>query len=397
MHDVTIIGAGIVGLATAYQLQQKKKGITVTVLDKEKQVAEHQTGHNSGVIHSGIYYKPGSLKALNCKKGYAQLLTFCKEHNIQHEICGKVIVATKEAERGLLDQIHKRGIENGLTGLKKLSSEELKEREPHTAGIEAVLVPQAGIINYRRVAEKYRELIENNGGKVLTGQKVVDVASQNGLVTAITEKQEFQSHLLINCAGLYADKIARKCGQQVDAQILPFRGEYYVLAKEKQHLVNHLIYPVPNPAFPFLGVHYTRMIEGGIEAGPNAVLAFRREGYSRWDFHLGEFAEILSFRGFRKLASKYWRLELDELHRSFSKAAYVKALQHLIPEVGYDDLKRGGSGVRAQAVDKNGNTVDDFMILENHTFINVINAPSPAATASLSIGETIAEIALKKL
>jgi L-2-hydroxyglutarate oxidase len=397
MQDVAIVGAGIVGLATAYQMLQKKPGTAVLVLDKEKEVAAHQTGHNSGVIHSGIYYRPGSLKALNCRKGYAQLLEFCQKYGIAHEICGKVIVATREEEKPLLHQIYKRGIENGLSGLRLLSANELQEREPHVNGLEAILVPQAGIINYKSVAVKYRELIEQLGGKVVTGQKVVAIRQfKEGLVIE-TPETEHRARMLVNCAGLYADKIAKLTGQKLDVQILPFRGEYYVLSKEKQYLVNHLIYPVPNPAFPFLGVHYTRMIDGGIEAGPNAVLAFRREGYNRWDFHAGELAEILLFRGFQKLAAKYWKLELGELHRSFSKTAFVKALQHLVPTVGFDDLERGGAGVRAQAVDSNGNTVDDFLILENQRFVNVINAPSPAATASLAVGETIADIALKKL
>lgn len=397
MQDVAIVGAGIVGLATAYQMLQKKPGTAVLVLDKEKEVAAHQTGHNSGVIHSGIYYRPGSLKALNCRKGYAQLLEFCQKYGIAHEICGKVIVATREEEKPLLHQIYKRGIENGLSGLRLLSANELQEREPHVNGLEAILVPQAGIINYKSVAVKYRELIEQLGGKVVTGQKVVAIRQfKEGLVIE-TPETEHRARMLVNCAGLYADKVAKLTGQKLDVQILPFRGEYYVLSKEKQYLVNHLIYPVPNPAFPFLGVHYTRMIDGGIEAGPNAVLAFRREGYNRWDFHAGELAEILLFRGFQKLAAKYWKLELGELHRSFSKTAFVKALQHLVPTVGFDDLERGGAGVRAQAVDSNGNTVDDFLILENQRFVNVINAPSPAATASLAVGETIADIALKKL
>lgn len=397
MQDVAIVGAGIVGLATAYQMLQKKPGTAVLVLDKEKEVAAHQTGHNSGVIHSGIYYRPGSLKALNCRKGYAQLLEFCQKYGIAHEICGKVIVATREEEKPLLHQIYKRGIENGLSGLRLLSANELQEREPHVNGLEAILVPQAGIINYKSVAVKYRELIEQLGGKVVTGQKVVAIRQFKEELVIETPETEHRARMLVNCAGLYADKVAKLTGQKLDVQILPFRGEYYVLSKEKQYLVNHLIYPVPNPAFPFLGVHYTRMIDGGIEAGPNAVLAFRREGYNRWDFHAGELAEILLFRGFQKLAAKYWKLELGELHRSFSKTAFVKALQHLVPTVGFDDLERGGAGVRAQAVDSNGNTVDDFLILENQRFVNVINAPSPAATASLAVGETIADIALKKL
>ncbi len=397
MYDVTIIGAGIVGLATAWRLLEEKPGLKVAVVDKENTVAAHQSSHNSGVIHSGIYYQPGSLKALNCREGYEALLIFCKEHGIPHEVCGKVIVATRSEERGMLDRIFQRGIANGLKGIEKIGPEALKEIEPHAAGIEAIWVPQAGIISYKSVAEKYRELMTANGGELILGEAVLDIQSQPKDVIVTTPHIEIKTRLLINCAGLYADKIATMAGQRLDVQVLPFRGEYYVLSKEKQHLVRNLIYPVPNPDFPFLGVHYTRMIEGGIEAGPNAVLAFRREGYSRWDIHPGELAEILTFAGLRRLAAKYWRVELDELHRSFSKRAFVKALQHLVPEVGYDDLERGGSGVRAQAVDKKGNLVDDFYFIENEKMIHVINAPSPAATSSLSIGKTIAKKALQRM
>lgn len=396
-YDVAIIGAGIVGLATAYRLKKIKPGLKVAVVDKENAVAAHQSSHNSGVIHSGIYYKPGSLKAQNCREGYRDLLAFCSEHGVPYEICGKVIVATKNEERPLLDQILQRGRANGLEGLEKIGPEALKEIEPHAAGLEAIRVPQAGIISYRQVAEKYAERFTANGGEVFLGEKVTGIETGSREVILATPGLEIRSRLVVNCAGLYADKIAAMTGVSTGIQMLPFRGEYYVLSKAKQHLVRHLIYPVPNPAFPFLGVHYTRMIEGGIEAGPNAVLAFRREGYSRWDFHAGEFLEMIAFPGLRKLAAKYWRIELDELHRSFSKRAFVEALQHLVPEVGYDDLERGGAGVRAQAVDKNGNLIDDFYFIENQNIINVINAPSPAATSSLAIGKTIAGKALGKL
>ncbi|MEK7255617.1 MAG: L-2-hydroxyglutarate oxidase [Bacteroidota bacterium] len=397
MYDVAIIGAGIVGLATGYRLLKEKPGLKIAILDKEETVAAHQTSHNSGVIHSGIYYKPGSLKATICRQGYQDLLVFSKEFGIPHDVCGKVIVATKEEERGLLDGIFQRGIANGMQGIKKISPAELKEIEPHASGVEAIWVPQAGIISYKKVAEKYLELIAERGGEAFLGNKVIDIKLEKNQVRLVTSQREIASRLVINCAGLYADKVAEASGKKLHIKVLPFRGEYYLLAKEKQYLVRNLIYPVPNPAFPFLGVHYTRMIEGGIEAGPNAVLAFRREGYSRWNFHLGEFSEILAFPGFRKLAAKYWRLELDELHRSFSKKAFVKALQHLVPEVGFNDLEKGGSGVRAQAVDANGNLIDDFYFVESQNIINVINAPSPAATASLAIGKTIADMALRKL
>jgi L-2-hydroxyglutarate oxidase len=393
MTDITIIGAGIVGLATAYQILQQRPGLKVIVIDKEPGVAAHQTGHNSGVIHSGIYYKPGSQKAEHCKEGYAALLEFCKTHDIAHEICGKVIVATRKEELPQLDTIMERGKANGLEGIRKIGPEELKEIEPYAKGVAAAWVPQTGIISYKRVAEKYLELIKHKGAEVYTGEKVIDIRNSNP-VTVLTERRELQTRLVINCAGLYADKVAEMAGELLDLQVIPFRGEYYELAPHKHHLVRNLIYPVPNPAFPFLGVHYTRMIEGGIEAGPNAVLAFRREGYSRWDFHAGELIEMLAFPGLQKLAARYWRVELGELYRSFFKNAFVKALQHLIPEVGSDDLVRGGAGVRAQAVLRNGNLVDDFYIVKKPGFVHVLNAPSPAATASLAIGKTIANTAL---
>lgn len=396
-YDVAIIGAGIVGLATAYRLTQMRPGLKVAILEKENSIAAHQTGHNSGVIHSGIYYKPGSQKALNCQQGYRELLAFCQRFDVPHEVCGKVIVATRKEELPLLENILQRGLANGMKGLKKLSPEALNEIEPNTAGIAALWVPQAGIVNYSRVAAGYERQITTAGGEVFPGEKVTGIHPDGNKRRVVTASREIAASLVINCAGLYADKIAALAGQSLDVQTIPFRGEYYVLKPEAEHLVNNLIYPVPNPAFPFLGVHFTRMVEGGIEAGPNAVLAFRREGYSRWDFHPGEFAEILAFRGFRKLAAKYWQVEIGELYRSFSKRAFVKALQHLVPAIGVDDLARGGAGVRAMAVAKNGGMVDDFMILENENMVHVINAPSPAATSSLAIGKAIAKTALKKL
>jgi L-2-hydroxyglutarate oxidase len=397
MHDITIIGAGIVGLATAYKLNLARPGLRIVILDKENTVAAHQSSHNSGVIHSGIYYKPGSLKALNCRKGYAELLRFCRQYDIPHEVCGKVIVATKKEESVLLDNIYQRGIANGMTGIRKISAGELKEIEPYARGVEAIWVPQAGIISYKSVAEKYAQLLAESGATLILQAAVDGFAIKKSEAVTKTTQGDFSSRIVVNCAGLYADQVAKMSGQRLNVQVLPFRGEYYVLKKAKEYLVNNLIYPVPNPAFPFLGVHFTRMIQGGIEAGPNAVLAFRREGYSRWDFHAGECMETLAFKGFRRLAAKYWQVELDELHRSFSKRAFVKALQNLLPDIAYNDLERGGAGVRAQAVDDKGNLVDDYLILQNENFLNVINAPSPAATSSLAVGETIADIALKKL
>ncbi|MDZ4846370.1 MAG: L-2-hydroxyglutarate oxidase [Chitinophagales bacterium] len=390
-YDVVVIGAGIVGLATAYRLLEKKPGLKICVLEKEKQVAAHQTGHNSGVMHSGIYYKPGSLKAINCVNGYNQLKAFAEQHNIPFDICGKIIVATKQEQLPILDGIFKRGNENGLKGLRKISKEEIIEIEPHvTTGAQGIVVPQAGIINYKTVAQKLAEIILQQGGEILFGAKVEKITVSETETVVQTTAGDYTGAFLINCAGLYSDTIARLTHPALDMRIIPFRGEYYVLKKEKEHLVRNLIYPVPDPNFPFLGVHFTRMIEGGIEAGPNAVLAFRKEGYTLSDFHAGEFFETLGWPGFRKIAFKYWRTELRELHRSFSKAAFVKALQELIPEITPDDLEDGGSGVRAQAVDRAGNLVDDFAILESKRVLNVCNAPSPAATSCLSIGEHIA-------
>ncbi len=391
MHDVVIIGGGIVGLATAWRLVEQQPSLKVCVLEKEKEVASHQTGHNSGVIHSGIYYRPGTLRARNCIEGYHDLLTFAAEHNIAHDICGKVIVATREQERPQLDKILGHGLQNGLTGIRKISPAEAREKEPHINVVEALWVPQTGIIDYVEVAKTYVRLIEAQGSEVHTNCPVINIIRKENEVTAETPTAVFTAKILVNCAGLYSDRVAAMTGQDIsDIRILPFRGEYYQLKPEKQYLVNNLIYPVPNPDFPFLGVHYTRMIHGGIEAGPNAVLAFRREGYSRWDFHAGEFFETIGYPGFRKMAQKQWRYGLDELYRSYSKAAFVRALQHLIPSVTADDLERGGAGVRAMACNAQGQLSDEFLIFEDKNVVNVCNAPSPAATASLAIGKTIA-------
>ncbi len=395
--DITIVGAGIVGLATGYQLIQSNPSLNIVITEKEDGIAQHQTGHNSGVIHSGIYYKPGSLKAKNCRAGYEKLLAFAERHNIQYELCGKVIVATNESERPQLDIILNKGLQNGLKGIRKIGPEETREIEPNVNVVEAIMVPQSGIIDYKDVAAKLAELFQEKGGVLKLRSKLRGLKKQGEHLVLETESGDWPTKLLINCAGLYADKIAQMTGQRTNFKIVPFRGEYYELTKEKQHLVNHLIYPVPNPDFPFLGVHYTRMIKGGIEAGPNAVLAFRREGYSRWDVYLPELLETLGYRGFQKLAAKYWRDGMGEMYRSFSKRAFVKALQHLIPQVEYDDLERGGAGVRAQALNKDGQLIDDFLILESPSVINVCNAPSPAATSSLSIGETISRLALKRI
>ena len=397
MFDVVIIGAGAVGLATGYQLSKNNPHLKIAVLDKENDVAVHQTGNNSGVIHSGIYYKPNSLKALNCKRGYDLLLNFCNENGIKYELCGKVIVATSNKERQALDNIYKRGVENGLDGIKKISPAEVAEIEPYVRSVEGVWVPQTGIIDYKAVTLAYKTQFEKLGGVVYFGQQVKNIVTKSDGITIVTDKQEFKTKVVVNCAGLYSDKIAKMTQPEIDIQIVPFRGEYYELTKEKEYLVKNLIYPVPNPDFPFLGVHYTRMVNGGVEAGPNAVLAFRREGYKRTDFLASEFLETIGYSGFRKIAVKYWRDGMGEMYRSYSKAAFVKALQHLIPDVNSEDLKVGGAGVRAQAVDSKGNLCDDFLIFEAKNVVNVCNAPSPAATASLAIGETIAAKVLKHI
>jgi len=394
--DVLIIGGGIVGLATAYRLLQERPDLSLTLVEKEGDLAKHQTGHNSGVIHSGIYYRPGSLRAKNCITGYQELLDFCKLEDIPFDICGKLIVATSEKDIPSMEKILENGKQNGLNGIRRISKEEALEREPHINVKEAILVPQAGIVDYTAVSLKYAEKIKALGGEILTHFKVNKIIrSKNEIILKSDDSREVSGSILINCAGLYSDKVAQMTGMPLPPlQIIPFRGEYYDLKPEKQYLVRHLIYPVPNPDFPFLGVHFTRMIRGGIEAGPNAVLAFKREGYSRWDVDAKELAETIFFPGFRRLASKHWQHGLGELHRSFSSAAFVKALRHLIPEINEEDLVRGGAGVRAMATDNLGNMSDDFLIFADNQIVNVCNAPSPAATASLSIGKSIASKAL---
>lgn len=397
-YDSIIIGGGIVGLATGLNLIEKRPNIRLLIIEKEESVAQHQTGHNSGVIHSGLYYKPGSLKATNCINGYNKLLEFCKRNEIPHEICGKVVVATNKEQIPLLQNLYTRGIENGLDGLEILSPEQIKEIEPHVSGIKGIKVPQTGIIDYKVVAEKYAGLIKQAGGEIRLGEQAVSISEHNKISTVVTNKGSYNTSLVINCAGLYSDKVGQFTeAEQVKVRIVPFRGEYYEIKPEKQFLVKHLIYPVPDPNFPFLGVHFTRMVGGGIEAGPNAVLAFRREGYKKIDFNFTEFSETLAWPGFRKVAAKYWRTGLGEYYRSFSKSAFTKALQELIPEIQESDLIPGGAGVRAQACDYEGGLLDDFSISENQQAINVFNAPSPAATSSLAIGETIANLAAARM
>lgn len=396
-YDIIIIGGGIVGLATGLKIKQKNPSLTVAILDKEDEVAKHQTGNNSGVIHSGLYYKPGSLKAINCINGYHQLVNFCKEEGIPFELTGKVVVATKKEQVSILNGLYDRALQNGLEGTKKISLDELKEYEPYCAGVAAIHVPQTGIVDYKVVAQRYASKFEELDGEIFLQKTVGGIKTLNGISYVQTQHQEFAGKLIVNCAGLYSDKIAQMTQDEpLDVKIIPFRGEYYKIKKEREYLVKNLIYPVPDPNFPFLGVHFTRMKKGGVEAGPNAVLAFKREGYTRFGVNIKELSETLAWPGFQKVASKYWKTGMGELYRSFSKSAFTQALQELIPDIQESDLVDGGAGVRAQACDKTGGLLDDFCIRENATAVNVLNAPSPAATSSLSIGDTVSDLVLKR-
>ncbi|AZA80407.1 L-2-hydroxyglutarate oxidase [Chryseobacterium lactis] len=391
-YDIVIVGAGLVGLATAYQTKLKNPDSKILILEKEDDVALHQSGHNSGVIHSGIYYKPGSLKATNCIEGYHSVINFAEKYGIKYDLCGKIIVASSQKELPLLDNIYKRGVENGLQDLKYLSREEFREIEPHCEGIKAIKVPQTGIIDYPGVAKKIKELFEELGGEVKFNNEVKNIINTDSEVIITTSQSEFKTKKLISCAGLYSDKITKMTNEKNDVIIIPFRGEYYKIKDEKKHLVKHLIYPVPDPSFPFLGVHFTRMIDGNIEAGPNAVLAFRKEGYKFFDFDFNETMQTLMWPGFRKIVAKYGKTGMGEVHRSLSKSAFTKALQKLMPEIQESDLVTGGSGVRAQACDRNGALIDDFDIVKNGNIIHVRNAPSPAATSCFAIGNKISEL-----
>lgn len=398
VFDTVIIGAGLVGLATAYRLNQQHPDLRILVLDKESGPVQHQSGHNSGVIHSGIYYPPGGSRAILCRQGYREMVDFCQAHGITHDICGKIIVATHPEELPRLKAIYERGIANGLEGLELLSPQATLEKEPYaTSTLQSIWVPQAGIADYPAVGRKYLELASAGGIEAVFDAKVIDIKKKPGAVTVVTTQGDFETKLVVNCGGLYADKITALTMPESHIQVLPFRGEYYLLRPERQYLVKNLIYPVPNPNFPFLGVHFTRMTRGSIEAGPNAVLAFKREGYSRRDFNWRELTETIRFSGFKRIAYKYWRDGLGELYRSYSKHAFVKALQRLMPEITAEDLLPGGAGVRAMACDPEGTLIDDFLFLEAENVINVGNAPSPAATASLAIGGTVAQKAATRL
>src|SRR5450631_836928 len=387
--DVAIIGAGIVGLATGIELSSRFPGLSLAVIDKEAKVANHQTSHNSGVIHSGIYYKPGSLKARLCVEGVDALLGFCQEHGVPYDICGKVIVATSESELPQLDELYRRGTGNGLKGLQLLSVEEIHEFEPHAAGIRGIRVPGTGIVDYGKVAEKFAELITRRGGAIHLSHEVVALKRSGSNTIVETTQGVIEAKLVINCAGLQSDRVSRMANAKLDLMIVPFRGEYYDIVPAKHHYVKGLLYPVPDPQFPFLGVHFTKRIGGGVEAGPNAVLALKREGYSKSSFEVADILECFTFPGFWYMAAKHWRMSVGEYHRSFSKPAFVRALQRLIPELNAADLVPGGSGVRAQALSVHGKLIDDFHFVHTAGIVHVCNVPSPAATASLAIGKYI--------
>lgn len=393
-HDIVIVGGGIVGLATALALSGRTRA-SLMIIEAEDRLAAHQTGNNSGVIHSGLYYRPGSLKARNCVEGREAMYRFCQEHGIAHDRCGKIVVATREEELPALEELERRGTANGLKGLKRLSPEEIREHEPHASGVAGLLVPETGIVDFVQVVSAYAKVFTERGGEIRKSTRLTGLRVMESEFMLRTSSGEIRCRHLINCAGLQCDRVAQMCGIDPNLKIVPFRGEYYELAPGRRSLVRNLVYPVPDPEFPFLGVHFTRMIQGGVEAGPNAVLAFQREGYRKTSFSLADALDTFLYSGFQRMAIRYWKMGFGEFYRSLSKAAFVRALQRLIPELGLGDLHPAGAGVRAQAIEPDGKLVDDFRIVQGDGMIHVLNAPSPAATASLSIGETLAEIALK--
>jgi L-2-hydroxyglutarate oxidase len=390
-----IIGGGLIGLGTAYRIQQKYPDASVTVLEKEDHVCRHQSGNNSGVLHCGLYYKPGSIKARMDVQGLKQMVAFCQEHGIQHEICGKLVVATNDAEVPRLRDLEKRGAQNGLQGLRWMKPEEYHEIEPHAGGVAALRVPQEGIADYPAVADKLVSIIASKGGRVATNAKATACRKTAQGWTVESTQGTFEASLAINCAGLHSDRVTELTGHRREVRIVPFRGEYYKIRKERHSLVRHLIYPVPDPNFPFLGVHYTRMIHGGIEAGPNAVLAFSREGYHKSDIRVGDLLDAIMYPGLWRFLARYPRMCFDELRRSFSKQLFCESLQRLVPEIRVDDLETGGAGVRAQAMAPNGDLVQDFHFVTGPRALHVVNAPSPGATSSLAIGEEITAMASK--
>ncbi|NOZ09009.1 MAG: L-2-hydroxyglutarate oxidase [FCB group bacterium] len=392
MKKIIIIGGGIIGLASAYKLTLKYPDIRAVVLEKEARLAAHQTGNNSGVIHSGIYYRPGSLKARNCREGVRQLLAFCTENEIPYELCGKIIVATSNEELPRLSDLYERGKANGVPDVEFIGPDRLKEIEPHVQGLKALVSPSTGIVDYSLITKKMAELILQAGGEIKTSTKVIGLKTDTSGIVVETTTGSLHCNKVINCGGLYSDRLSRLSGLKSEVKIIPFRGEYYQLADHSRHLVKNLIYPVPDPRFPFLGVHFTRRLNGQIEAGPNAVFAFAREGYSKLRLNPAELWESLSYPAFWKVARSYWKTGLSEYYRSFYKPAFVKALQKLVPEITGKDLKAGGAGVRAQALHRDGQLLDDFVITRTDNIINVLNAPSPAATSSLSIADHIVEL-----
>ena len=394
---VIIVGGGLVGLGTAYKLQLRCPSARVTVLEKEDKVCAHQSGHNSGVLHSGLYYKPGSLKARLAVSGIREMVAFCQEHAVPHEICGKLVVAVNEAEVPRLRALYERGTANGLEGMRLLNREQMREIEPHVGGLEALAVPQEGIVDYAKVSEGLQKEIEDKGGSVVLKAKVTALQLRNGEWRVGTIAGDYTADYVINCAGLHCDRLSMLAGEKREVRIVPFRGEYYKIRPESQHLVRNLIYPVPDPQFPFLGVHYTRLIHGGIEAGPNAVLALSREGYRKTDIELGDVWDALTFSGLWRFLGKHKRMSWDELRRSFSRRLFCESLQKLVPELREADLSPGGAGVRAQAMSPDGNLLQDFCLLNRPQALHVLNAPSPAATAALTIGAEIANLVAREL
>jgi L-2-hydroxyglutarate oxidase len=393
--DVAVVGGGLLGTATALALAER--GLSVVVLEAEARLAVHQSGHNSGVIHSGLYYKPGSLKARLCVAGARALYRLAAEEGIAHQRCGKLVVATEASELPRLDELERRGRANGLEGLRRLGARELREIEPHAAGIAALHVSETGIADYPAVARAYARRLEKRGGTVRTGARVTAIRPEAGALVVETARGVVRCRLLVNCAGLQCDRVARLAGAPLSVRIVPFRGEYYDLIPARRNLVRGLIYPVPDPRFPFLGVHLTKRVDGSVEAGPNAVLTWRREGYRKGSFNLRDAVATLAWPGFWHLAARHWETAAMEVRRSWSRARFAKDLRRLVPEIADADLTPGGSGVRAQAIDAKGNLLDDFHIVESERAIHVLNAPSPGATASLAIGEEIARRAVEQL
>ncbi|NIS74682.1 MAG: L-2-hydroxyglutarate oxidase [Deltaproteobacteria bacterium] len=394
--DIAVIGGGIIGTATAMELVMNHR-VSVVLLEAEPRLASHQSGKNSGVIHAGLYYRPGSLKARYCVEGRVALERFCEDRGVPFRRCGKLVVATVESELPALSELERRGRANGLMGMQYIEGDKIREHEPHAAGIAGLYVPETGIVDFSQVAEKFAEVVREGGGEIREGTRAAAVRSEQGGMVIDASGDEIRCRMIVNCAGLYSDRVAKMCGVAPRIQIVPFRGEYYKLIPERRNLVRNLIYPVPDPRFPFLGIHFTRMINGDVEAGPNAVLALSREGYHRFSFSPSDAVETFSYRGFWKMAGRYWKMGLREYVRSFYKGAFVRALRKLLPEISGDDIYPGGSGVRAQALEADGTLVDDFRIMREKRSVHVLNAPSPAATAAIPIGKAIAKVAANAL